>query len=93
MVSELKSLLKTTSKYASFLEDNGITTPRDLLQYFPRTYEDRSNIKMLRELTQDALFFQQEKKETVMVKGKIVKKSIFIRGGKKIYDIRFVDEE
>lgn len=82
-MTDLKSLLKTTPKYIALLAKNGIVTVQDLLQYFPRTYEDRSNLKMLDELTQS---------EKVMVKGNIIKKNIFFRGGKRIYDIRFVDE-
>jgi len=47
---DLKSLLKTTPKYVSLLAKNGIVTAQDLLQYFPRAYEDRSTIRNLNEL-------------------------------------------
>jgi RecG-like helicase len=49
-MTDLKTLLKTTPKYVSLLAKNGIVTPHDLLQYFPRTYEDRSTIRNLHEL-------------------------------------------
>jgi RecG-like helicase len=49
-MTTLKEQLKTTSKYSSILENNGIITIKDLLQYFPRSYEDRSFIKALSEL-------------------------------------------
>jgi RecG-like helicase len=42
-----KQLLKTTPKYINLLAQNGITTPKELLQYFPRTYEDRRNMSTL----------------------------------------------
>jgi len=47
---DLKTALKTTSKYVALLADNGIVTVKDFLQYFPRAYEDRSTIKNLNEL-------------------------------------------
>jgi len=50
-MNTLKEQLKTTNKYSSILESNGIKTIKDLLQYFPRSYEDRSFIKPLSELT------------------------------------------
>ena len=91
-MADLKLLLKTTPKYVSLLADNGIVTVQDFLQYFPRTYEDRSNLKTLNDITQDSMFFKNEKNEKVMVKGQIVKKGVFYRGGKQIYNIRFKDE-
>ncbi|MEI7563121.1 MAG: hypothetical protein WCJ39_05655 [bacterium] len=85
-MSELKLLLKTTPKYIEILAKNGITTIKDFLQYFPRTYEDRSTIRPL-----DAL--QVNEKGIAATKGHILSKSIFARGGKRIYDIKFVDEK
>ncbi len=81
---ELKLALKTTPKYIKILATVGITTVKDFLQYFPRAYEDRSTIRNLHEL-----IFNE--KGITATKGKILKKSIFIRGGKKIYTINFVD--
>ncbi|HCB50997.1 TPA: hypothetical protein DEP21_00095 [Patescibacteria group bacterium] len=83
---ELKKTLKTTSKYISILERNNIKTDKDLLQYFPRTYEDRSNIRTL-----DQLIYNE--KGIASTKGKIISKKVFARGGKKIYDIHFEDEK
>lgn len=81
---ELKIALKTTPKYIKILADQWITTVKDFLQYFPRTYEDRSTIKNLNELIFNEKWF-------TATKGKIIKKSIFVRGGKKIYTINFID--
>lgn len=90
-MTELKNYIKTTSKYIKILEENGIKTPKDLLTYFPRTYEDRSNMKTLDEINQDMFFFKDKKNQAIMTKWKIIKKSIFSRWGKRIYDIQFVD--
>lgn len=50
---DLKSILKTTSKFISTLNNNGITTPKQFFQYFPRTYEDRTQIKTLNQVITD----------------------------------------
>ena len=81
---DLKSLLKTTPKYITILAKNGITTIKDFLQYYPRTYEDRSTIRNLNELV-----FNE--KGITATKGKITAKSIFARWGRRIYDIKFLD--
>ncbi|NVP18034.1 ATP-dependent DNA helicase RecG [Candidatus Gracilibacteria bacterium] len=39
-----KSLLRTTDNYISALEKAGILTVNDLLNHFPRDYEDRTNV-------------------------------------------------
>lgn len=57
---------------------------KDFLQYFPRAYEDRSTIRNL-----DELIFNE--KGLTATKGKVTKKTIFSRGGRKIYTITFVD--
>ena len=82
---DLKNELKTTPKYMNILAAEGITTVKDFLQYFPRTYEDRSTIKNLNELVFNEKGF-------TATKGKIVKKSIFMRWGRKIYTINFIDQ-
>ncbi len=82
---ELKLALKTTPKYIKILADEGITTVKDFLQYYPRAYEDRSTIRNLNELV-----FNE--KGITATKGKIVKKSVFMRGGKRIYTINFIDQ-
>ena len=83
-MSDLKTLLKTTPKYITILAKNGITTIKDFLQYYPRTYEDRSTIRNLNELV-----FNE--KWITATKGKIVSKSIFSRWWRRIYDIKFID--
>lgn len=79
-------LLKTTAKFTNILAQHSIRTPEDLLWYFPRTYEDRTQIKPLSLLQTD---------NTVQItKGKVVKKSIITTPrGKKLVDIHFIDEE
>ncbi|MEI6117762.1 MAG: hypothetical protein WCP92_00405 [bacterium] len=72
-MTELKIALKTTPKYIKILADEGITTVKDFLQYYPRAYEDRSTIRNLNEL-----IFNE--KGMTATKGKIIKKSIFMRG-------------
>jgi len=79
-----KELLKTTPKYIALLAKNGIKNPKDLLQYFPRTYEDRTNMNTL-----DALIYDEKGMTTT--KWCIIEKKFFARGGKKIYDIKFED--
>ncbi len=82
----LKSLLKTTSKYVHILDQNGISSLRSLLEYFPRTYEDRREIKTLSEVLLD------ESAQTV--KWKVIKKSMLkLPTGRKITEIQFVDEQ
>lgn len=81
---ELKTALKTTPKYIKILADQWIVTVKDFLQYFPRAYEDRSTIRNLNEL-----IFNE--KGLTATKGKITKKTIYMRWGKKIYTISFVD--
>ncbi len=82
---ELKTLLRTTPRYLNLLAQNGITTIRDFFNYFPRAYEDRANIKPLNQL-----IFND--KGITATKGKILKKTVFCRGGRTIYDISFEDE-
>lgn len=82
---ELKTLLRTTPRYLNLLAQNGITTIRDFFNYFPRAYEDRANIKPLNQL-----IFND--KGITATKGKILKKTVFRRGGRMIYDISFEDE-
>jgi len=79
-----KDLLRTTPKYIALLDKNGIKNPKDLLQYFPRIYEDRTNMNTL-----DALIYDEKGMTTT--KWRIIEKKFFARGGKKIYDIKFED--
>ncbi|MDR2540610.1 MAG: hypothetical protein LBD11_02215 [Candidatus Peribacteria bacterium] len=70
---ELKQLLKTTPRYISILAQNGIQTLKDFFNYFPRAYEDRSQIKPL-----NALIFDEKGKTAT--KGMIVQKKQRSRG-------------
>ncbi len=85
-MKELKDQLKTTNKYISILEKNGIKTIKDLLQYFPRSYEDRSFIKPLSELTIN-------EKWVATTKWKIIEKKFSPRKGRKVYEYIFSDEQ
>ncbi|MEE9604044.1 MAG: ATP-dependent DNA helicase RecG, partial [Candidatus Scalindua sp.] len=61
----------------------GIHTPRDLLYYFPRTYQDRSQIEVISGL---------EKGTTSMVKGKVFNvKSYNTKGWRNIFEISVAD--
>jgi RecG-like helicase len=50
---EFKSLLRTTPKFINILAEHGIHEPKDFLWYFPRTYEDRRDIRPLALLKYD----------------------------------------
>ena len=65
------------------LKKLGITTPRELFYYFPRTYQDRSQILKISELQIDT---------TSMVKGRIVdSKSYNTRGWRIIFELSITD--
>jgi RecG-like helicase len=64
---ELKKVLKTNGRYLQILAENGIHTVADLLQYFPRAYEDRSSILTLKNLYIDG-------QTTIATKGQIIEK-------------------
>ncbi|MFC1655324.1 ATP-dependent DNA helicase RecG [Patescibacteria group bacterium] len=51
----LKDILRTTSKHLGKLKDLGIKTAEDLLLYFPRTYNDRSDLTKIAELRTDQI--------------------------------------
>ena len=83
---ELKKQLKTTPKYINILKSVGIESLKDLMLYFPRTYEDRKEIKNLSTALTDGTL--------QTVKGLVTKKSMFTTPtGKKISQVHFVDEE
>jgi len=84
MEEELKKLLKTTGKYHKILKENHLTTIKKFLQYFPRTYEDRTSLKNLNEIKIDG-------KTIIMTKAKIVNKKFIPKWNKKIYEIKFTD--
>lgn len=81
----LQKLLKTTPSHIAKLALGGIHTAEDLLRYFPRTYEDRVQIKRLNEVLVDG--------SVQTVKGMITKKSLIrTPGGKRLCELTFVDE-
>ena len=84
-MSDLKSFLKTTPLYIKLLANNGINTVKDFFNYFPRAYENRADIKPLNQLVFD-------EKWITSTKGKIIKKTVFRRWAKTIYEISFEDE-
>lgn len=43
----LRKQLKTTGKYVDILNANGFFSVEDLLHFYPRTYEDRRDIRPL----------------------------------------------
>ena len=49
--SSLDRVLRTTKRHLQKLEQLGVTTVRDFLQYFPRTYNDTSSYTKISEIT------------------------------------------
>ncbi len=81
-----KKLLRTTAKYTNILASNWVSNLKELMLMFPRTYEDRKEIKTLSTVTTDGTL--------QTVKGYITKKSMFTSPrGKKISQIHFIDED
>lgn len=85
-MTTLKEQLKTTNKYITILENNNIKTVKDFLQYFPRSYEDRSFVKPLSELV-----FNE--KWVVTTKWQIIEKNFSPRRWRKVYEYLFLDEK
>jgi len=85
--SLLKELLKTTSKYIAILEANGITTPQDFLEYFPRNHEDRTKITKLSDL-----FFEDINNHIVTVHAKIISKKMISRGKNMMWELLIQDQ-
>jgi len=83
---DFRKQLKTTGKYVDILHANGFFTITDLLHFYPRTYEDRRDIRPLSMLNYAW--------GTEITKAKVVKKwMIRTPTGKKLIEIKFVDEE
>jgi len=85
-MENLQKTLKTTPRYQKLLEENGIKTIKDFLQYFPRAYENRTNLQKIKDLALDT-------NETTSIKAQIIEKKILPRGGKKIYEISIQDTD
>ncbi len=82
----LKEYLKTTPKYINLLQANGITTIKQFLQYFPRTYEDRKNMVTLHQMESEEVAYSVK----VHVQKKVLIKT---PRGKKIIELQVVDTE
>lgn len=80
----LQKELHTNARYGNLLNQYGIHSIKDLLLYFPRTHEDRSNIKNLNEIITDG-------QTIVATRWYIIEKKISFRNKKKVYDIKFTD--
>jgi ATP-dependent DNA helicase RecG len=78
--------LRTSPRYIALLQQADITTVKDFLMNFPRTHEDRSNIKSIQALDANG--------EIESVKAFVVEKKLIpIKSPKKLYEIRIQDEE
>ncbi len=84
-MDKLKSQLRTTNKYVWILANNWIKNLKDFLEYFPRTYEDRSQVQTLSNLIIN-------EKWVATTKWKIIDKKFSPRRGRKVYEITFEDE-
>lgn len=82
----LQSLLKTSKRYLDLLALEGIHTPKDFLEFFPRTHEDRATILPLSQL-------DLHNNETQSSKVHITDKTVLPRGSKKLYQITFEDAD
>lgn len=78
--------MRTTGRYIALLQQADITTVKDFLMNFPRTHEDRSNIKPIQALNANG--------EIESVKAFVVEKKLIpTKSPKKLYEIRIQDEE
>ena len=83
-MEDFKKQLKTTSKHFDTLNINWIRSFKDLFQFFPRAYEDRSDIKNISNLEFD-------KSQTLRAKV-VSKKPVIFWNGRKIREIHITDE-
>ena len=84
MVKDLKSFLRTTDRFVNILAEKGIKKPQDFFYYFPKDYEDRTEIKTIWEL--------QEWIKAV-VKATIVEKNVITTPRwKKLIEFKLEDE-
>ncbi len=83
-MQNIKQFLKTTDRYINLLKEKWIITPKDFFYYFPKDYEDRTQIKTIWEL-----------KEWIksVIKAKIVEKNfINTPKWKKLIELKLEDE-
>ena len=84
-MQDLKSFLKTTDRYANILKQEWISKPEDFFYYFPKDYEDRTQIKKISQL--------QEWVKSV-VKVKVVDKTVInTPKWKKLIEFKLEDED
>jgi len=83
-MSNLKNFLRTTDRFVNILAEKGIKKPEDFFYYFPKDYEDRTEIKTIWDL--------QEWVKAV-VKAQIVEKSVITTPRwKKLIEFKLEDE-
>ncbi len=83
---DLKQTLKTSPKYIWLLKAHWINSLKDFFLYFPRTYEDRTQIKQIKDIQTDW--------KAQLIKAYLIKKNIIkTPKGKKIIQIQFEDTE
>jgi ATP-dependent DNA helicase RecG len=83
--TKLASALRTTKQKLTILKSLGLETVSDLLEYYPRTYEDVSNLVPI------SMFSLQEKNASRGFLSPI--KSVRTRYGKQVQRATFTDEE
>ena len=84
-MQDLKSFLKTTDRYVNILKQEWISKPEDFFYYFPKDYEDRTQIKKISQL--------QEWVKSV-VKVKVVDKTVInTPKWKKLIEFKLEDED
>ena len=84
-MQDLKKFLKTSDRFVRILNQEWIQTPKDFFYYFPKDYEDRTQIKKVSQL--------QEGVKSV-VKVKVVDKSVITTPKwKKLIEFKLEDED
>jgi len=83
-MSDLKRFLKTTDRFVNILAERWIKKLEDFFYYFPKNYEDRTEIKSIWELQEGV---------KAVVKAKIVEKSVITTSKwKKLIEFKLEDE-
>lgn len=95
---DLKKALKTTERYIAILNSWGIFSMKDFLNYFPRTHEDRQTIMNISDAQSVWWLLAQENTKTssngkISLRAVVTEKKVMVlRTKKKIYEIKFEDE-
>jgi len=83
-MKELKTFLRTTDRFVNILAERWIKKPQDFFYYFPKSYEDRSEIKSIWELQEGV---------KAVVKATIVDKNVITTPKwKKLIEFKLEDE-